>query len=182
MNASIFDSALSHTRRSDASEKKKKIFVSSPRLYRLSLNKLILDKVLKFDIIDKVRRITDDIESVKIDSIDESTVIHIVDEAFESLNSKISINFTQEVESVERRQTSLENFVISAHKNGELIGPAGPPGPIGPPGPQGQIGPTRIQEGPKGEPGDTGRRGPAGFKGEPGRTGNTIILTNIFNR
>ena len=134
---------------------------------------------MKFDIIDKVRRITDDMESVKSDSIDESSVIHIVDEAFESLNSKISINFTQEVESVERRQTSLENFVISAHKNGELIGPAGPPGPIGPPGPKGQIGPTRIQEGPKGEPGDTGRRGPAGFKGEPGRTGNISFLTQI---
>ena len=49
MNASIFDSALSHTRRSDAWEKKKKkiactlldVFacgqVSSPRLYRLRL-------------------------------------------------------------------------------------------------------------------------------------------------
>ena len=46
MDASIFDSALSHTRRSDASEKKKiarpllDVFdcgqVSSPRLYRLS--------------------------------------------------------------------------------------------------------------------------------------------------
>ena len=48
MDASIFDSALSHTRRSDASEKKEKkktcplldIFacgqVSSPRLYRLN--------------------------------------------------------------------------------------------------------------------------------------------------
>ena len=47
MDASIFDSALSHTRRSDASEKKEKkiacplldVFacgqVSSPRLYRL---------------------------------------------------------------------------------------------------------------------------------------------------
>ena len=46
MDASIFDSALSHTRRSNASEKKKKIAcplldvcacgqVSSPRLYRL---------------------------------------------------------------------------------------------------------------------------------------------------
>ena len=47
MDASIFDSALSHTRRSDASKKKKKIAcplldvfacgqVSSPRLYRLT--------------------------------------------------------------------------------------------------------------------------------------------------
>ena len=46
VDASIFDSALSHTRRSDASEKEKKIAcpildvfargqVSSPRLYRL---------------------------------------------------------------------------------------------------------------------------------------------------
>ena len=51
MNASFFDSALSHTRRSDASEKKEKkiacplldVFacgqVSSPRLYRLNKNK-----------------------------------------------------------------------------------------------------------------------------------------------
>ena len=50
MDASIFDSALSHTRYSDASKKKKKIAsplldvfaggqVSSPRLYRLRFSK-----------------------------------------------------------------------------------------------------------------------------------------------
>ena len=50
MGASIFVSALSHTRRSDASEKKKKIAcplldifacgqVLSPRLYRLNISK-----------------------------------------------------------------------------------------------------------------------------------------------
>ena len=52
MDASIFDSALSHTRRSDASEKEQKIAcplfakfacgqVSSPRLYRLLLCKIL---------------------------------------------------------------------------------------------------------------------------------------------
>ena len=67
MNASIFDSALSDTRRSDVSEKKKKIAcpllakfacgqVSSPRLYRLIiisffLTSLILMTDLKISII-----------------------------------------------------------------------------------------------------------------------------------
>ena len=58
LDASIFDSALSHTRRSNAAEKKKKkacplldVFdcgqVSSPRLYRLNPKPLKISEKLK---------------------------------------------------------------------------------------------------------------------------------------
>jgi hypothetical protein len=128
-------------------------------------------KYLKYDMLAKVRQISDEVQKSKNSSVDSQKMLSLVrDEINFKLNDENS-TWVNNFKELSTKHYSLEDFVINAYKNKQLKGPPGPPGFVGPMGPPG---PTTLVSGPKGELGERGLRGTSGFKGEPGRTGNFI--------
>lgn len=142
-------------------------------------NELLSWKVLKFDIIEKVREIADDFESVK-NGTNQLAIVDLIEEAVEGSFLVFNTTLVSNIDEMREKQFQLENFVINAHKNGQLRGPQGPQGRPGPIGPKGDLGETKLMKGAKGDIGDTGRRGLLGFKGEPGRTGLSTATSCLY--
>ncbi|CBY12079.1 unnamed protein product, partial [Oikopleura dioica] len=118
----------------------------------------------------EVEDIRDELKSWKHMKFDFLSQIRTLNENVATIESRCNstIIIDQRIEDIEERQSSVERYLINAHKNKELIGPPGRPGVQGQ---KGELGPVREVPGPLGPPGDPGPRGQIGFKGEPGRTG-----------
>ena len=134
-------------------------------------DELLSWKMLKYDMLERMREVVEDIEEVKNNSLSLSQVHYMTEESISNAFNDVNETLSVAIQDIEYKQKTMTDFVINAYENKQLQGPPGPQGQPGPMGPKGERGETLLQQGQKGDAGEMGRRGPSGFKGEPGRTG-----------